>query len=70
MEFRRSGLLPVRPGPPTSPAIHGEVLRPEGVPEGVPREPCRDKDLGVEVLEARLLSANANCPASSMHLVR
>ena len=57
----RSGMLLVKPV--KSAAVQGEALRPEGVPEGVPREPWRDIDLGVDVLEARVLSANANCPA-------
>ena len=64
----RSGLLlPLRPGLARSPAGHEAALWAEGVPEGVPREPWRDIDLGVEVPVARLLSAYENCPAVSTH---
>ena len=62
-ESWRLGLLPLRPGPTKSPAGHEATLRAEGVPEGVPREPWRDMDLGVEVPVVRLLSAYENCPA-------
>ena len=60
-----SGMLPAKPS--KSPAAHGDALRAEGVPEGVPREPWRDIDLGVDVFEARVLSTYANCPAVSTH---
>ena len=59
----RSGLLPLKPAPAGAPAGHEVALRAGGWPEGVPREPWRDMDFGVEVLEVRLLSANARCPA-------
>ena len=64
-ELWRSGMLPAKPA--KSPAAHGEALRAEGVPEGVPRELWRDMDLGVDVFEARVLSTYANCPAVSTH---
>ena len=64
----RSGLLlPLGPGLARSPAGHEAALRAEGVPEGVPREPWRDMDLGVEVAVVRLLSAYEKCPAVSTH---
>lgn len=64
----RSGLLlPVKPVRAGAAAGHDVALRAGGWPEGVPRKPWRDEDLGVEALEVRLLSAYARCPANRIY---